>query len=204
VNFEVYQGEVVTLLGRNGAGKTTTMKSIMGIVGNRAGSVRYEGRELIGLQSNAIARAGIALCPEERGIFASLTVAENLMLPPEVKPGGLSLDRIFDHRDQIGRKPAIVADHPQPHIVGHQLGQVLAQEDTQQTHQVADLGLGPPPILRREGVHGQMLDTPFDAHIDQANQSLHAELVSDQPRHETPLGPPTVAIHDDGNVAGNV
>ena len=96
VNFEVYQGEVVTLLGRNGAGKTTTMKSIMGIVGNRAGSVRYEGRELIGLQSNAIARAGIALCPEERGIFASLTVAENLMLPPEVKPGGLSLDRIFD------------------------------------------------------------------------------------------------------------
>ena len=96
VNFEVHQGEVVTLLGRNGAGKTTTMKSIMGIVGNRAGSVRYEGQELIGLQSNAIARAGIALCPEERGIFASLTVAENLLLPPEVKPGGLSLDRIFD------------------------------------------------------------------------------------------------------------
>jgi branched-chain amino acid transport system ATP-binding protein len=96
VNFEVHQGEVVTLLGRNGAGKTTTMKSIMGIVGNRAGSVRYEGQELIGLQSNAIARAGIALCPEERGIFASLTVAENLLLPPEVKPGGLSLDRIFE------------------------------------------------------------------------------------------------------------
>lgn len=96
VNFEVHQGEVVTLLGRNGAGKTTTMKSIMGIVGNRAGSVRYEGQELIGLPSNAIARAGIALCPEERGIFASLTVAENLLLPPEVKPGGLSLDRIFD------------------------------------------------------------------------------------------------------------
>jgi branched-chain amino acid transport system ATP-binding protein len=96
VNFDVYQGEVVTLLGRNGAGKTTTMKSIMGIVGNRKGSVRYEGQELVGLPSNAIARAGIALCPEERGIFASLTVAENLLLPPEVKPGGLSLDRIFD------------------------------------------------------------------------------------------------------------
>lgn len=96
VNFQVHQGEVVTLLGRNGAGKTTTMKSIMGIVGNRAGSVRYEGQELIKLPSNAIARAGIALCPEERGIFASLTVAENLLLPPEVKPGGLSLDRIFD------------------------------------------------------------------------------------------------------------
>ena len=96
VNFDVYHGEVVTLLGRNGAGKTTTMKSIMGIVGNRKGSVRYEGQELVGLPSNAIARAGIALCPEERGIFASLTVAENLLLPPEVKPGGLSLDRIFD------------------------------------------------------------------------------------------------------------
>jgi branched-chain amino acid transport system ATP-binding protein len=96
VNFDVYQGEVVTLLGRNGAGKTTTMKSIMGIVGKRSGSVRYEAHETIALPSNAIARLGIALCPEERGIFASLTVAENLLLPPEVKPGGLSLDRIFD------------------------------------------------------------------------------------------------------------
>src|SRR5882762_4103570 len=70
--FEVFAGEVVTLLGRNGAGKTTTMKSIMGIVGQRTGSVRFEGQELIGKQSNQIARAGIALCPEERGIFASL------------------------------------------------------------------------------------------------------------------------------------
>ena len=96
VDLSIGEGEVVTLLGRNGAGKTTTMKSIMGIVGNRKGSVRYEGQELVGLPSNAIARAGIALCPEERGIFASLTVAENLLLPPEVKPGGLSLDRIFD------------------------------------------------------------------------------------------------------------
>ena len=96
VNFEVYPGEVVTLLGRNGAGKTTTLKSIMGIVGKRTGSVRFEGLELIGLPSNRIARAGIALCPEERGIFASLSVEENLMLPPVVKPGGLSLERIFE------------------------------------------------------------------------------------------------------------
>jgi branched-chain amino acid transport system ATP-binding protein len=96
VNFEVYPGEVVTLLGRNGAGKTTTLKSIMGIVAKRTGSVRFEGLELIGLPSNKIARAGIALCPEERGIFASLSVEENLMLPPVVKPGGLSLDRIFE------------------------------------------------------------------------------------------------------------
>jgi branched-chain amino acid transport system ATP-binding protein len=96
VTFDVHQGEVVTLLGRNGAGKTTTMKSIMGIVGQRQGAVRFEGRELIGAASNEIARAGIAFCPEERGIFASLTVEENLMLPPQVKSGGLSLDVIFD------------------------------------------------------------------------------------------------------------
>jgi branched-chain amino acid transport system ATP-binding protein len=96
VNFEVYPGEVVTLLGRNGAGKTTTLKSIMGIVAKRSGSVRFEGRELTGLPSNQIARAGIALCPEERAIFASLSVEENLMLPPVVKPGGLSLERIFE------------------------------------------------------------------------------------------------------------
>ena len=96
VNFEVFPGEVVTLLGRNGAGKTTTLKSIMGIVGKRTGSVRFEGRELIGLASNQIARAGIALCPEERAIFASLNVQENLMLPPVVKAGGLPLDRIFE------------------------------------------------------------------------------------------------------------
>jgi branched-chain amino acid transport system ATP-binding protein len=96
VNFEVMAGEVVTLLGRNGAGKTTTLKSIMGMVGRRSGSVRFEGRELISCTSDQIARAGIALCPEERGIFASLNVQENLLLPPEIRPGGLTLDRIFD------------------------------------------------------------------------------------------------------------
>lgn len=96
VTFEVFPGEVVTLLGRNGAGKTTTLKSIMGIVARRSGSVRFEGDELIKKPSNAIARAGIAFCPEERGIFASLNVEENLLLPPEVKPGGLPLDRIFE------------------------------------------------------------------------------------------------------------
>jgi len=96
VSFDVHQGEVVTLLGRNGAGKTTTLKSIMGIVGQRTGSVRFETRELIGLASNQIARAGIALCPEERGIFASLTVEENLMLPPVVKQGGLPLEAVFE------------------------------------------------------------------------------------------------------------
>jgi len=96
VTFEVFPGEVVTLLGRNGAGKTTTLKSIMGMVGSRTGSVRFEGDELIGRASNEIARRGIAFCPEERGIFASLDVQENLLLPPVVKPGGLPLERIFD------------------------------------------------------------------------------------------------------------
>jgi branched-chain amino acid transport system ATP-binding protein len=96
VAFEVRPGETVTLLGRNGAGKTTTLKSIMGIVSRRRGSVRLEGRELIGLPSNQIARLGLAFCPEERGIFASLTVEENLLLPPMVRAGGLSVDAIYE------------------------------------------------------------------------------------------------------------
>src|ERR1700734_449412 len=95
VNFEVRAGEVVTLLGRNGVGKTTTLKAIMGIIESRTGSVRYEGTELIARSSDVIARAGIAFCPEERGIFSSLDVKENLLLPPQVRPGGLDLDRIF-------------------------------------------------------------------------------------------------------------
>jgi branched-chain amino acid transport system ATP-binding protein len=95
-DFEVLAGEVVTLLGRNGAGKTTTLKSIMGILPQRSGSVRYDGREVIGWTSDRIARLGIALCPEERGIFSSLNVEENLLLPPKVRPGGLDLDRIFE------------------------------------------------------------------------------------------------------------
>ncbi len=96
VSFDVRQGEVVTLLGRNGVGKTTTLKSIMGMVERRSGSVRLDGRELIRLPSDAIARAGIAICPEERAIFASLDVRENLLLPPKLHPGGLDLARIFE------------------------------------------------------------------------------------------------------------
>ncbi|HET8577384.1 MAG TPA: ABC transporter ATP-binding protein [Methylomirabilota bacterium] len=95
MTFDVSAGEVVTLLGRNGAGKTTTLKSIMGMVPRREGSVRLAGEELIHRPSNAIARLGIAFCPEERGIFASLNVQENLLLPPEVRSGGMTVDTIF-------------------------------------------------------------------------------------------------------------
>src|SRR5512143_3978285 len=93
VDFDVAAGEVVTLLGRNGAGKTTTLKSIMGVVPRRAGSIAFEGREIAGLASNRIARMGIAWCPEERGIFASLDVEENLLLPPAVREGGLTVEQ---------------------------------------------------------------------------------------------------------------
>jgi len=93
--FEVRRGEVVTLLGRNGVGKTTTLKAIMGMVARREGSILFDGAQLIALPSDRIARLGVAFCPEERGIFASLDVRENLLLPPAVRAGGLSLDQVF-------------------------------------------------------------------------------------------------------------
>ena len=96
VDFDVKDGEVVTLLGRNGAGKTTTMKSIMGLVPRRAGSISYDGRETVRMRPDQVARTGIALCPEERAIFASLNVTENLMLPPILRSGGLSVAMIHE------------------------------------------------------------------------------------------------------------
>jgi branched-chain amino acid transport system ATP-binding protein len=95
VGFEIGRGELVTLLGRNGAGKTTTLKSVMGIVEKRTGSVTFEGKQTVGQPSDVIARLGLAYCPEERGIFSSLNVEENLMLPPMVRPGGMSLAEIY-------------------------------------------------------------------------------------------------------------
>jgi branched-chain amino acid transport system ATP-binding protein len=96
VTFDVAPGEVVTLLGRNGAGKTTTLKSIIGIMGKRRGSIVYDGVETIRLASRQIARLGVGYVPEERGIFSSLTVEENLNLPPRVRPGGLSVEQVFE------------------------------------------------------------------------------------------------------------
>ena len=96
MTFSVPRGEVVTLLGRNGVGKTTTMRAIMGIIAQRSGSIRYAGEELIALPSDRIAHKGVAYCPEERGIFASLNVRENLLLPPRVGEGGLGLGEIYE------------------------------------------------------------------------------------------------------------
>jgi branched-chain amino acid transport system ATP-binding protein len=96
VDLVVNEGEVVTLLGRNGAGRTTTLRAILGLTGTRKGSIRIRGEEAIKLPPHKIARMGVGYCPEERGIFASLSAEENLMLPPTVGPGGMSLDEIYD------------------------------------------------------------------------------------------------------------
>ena len=158
VTFDVMAGEVVTLLGRNGAGKTTTLKSIMGIVGQRTGSVRYEDKELIALTSDRIARLGIALCPEERGIFASLNVEENLLLPPKVRPGGLELDRIFElfpnlkerlsqpGHQALGRRAADARDRPHP---AHRRASAAARRADRRT------GPGHHPADRQDHRHAQ-------------------------------------------------
>ena len=95
VNFHVNEGEVVTLLGRNGAGRTSTMRSIMGLIGRRTGSIKVRGVETIGMATHRIARLGIGYCPEERGIFSSLSAEENLMLPPTLAEGGMSVEQIY-------------------------------------------------------------------------------------------------------------
>jgi len=96
VDLTVHEGELVTLLGRNGAGRTTILKSIMGLVGRRSGSIRIAGTETVQLQTHRIAHLGVGYCPEERGIFSSLNVEENLLLPPEVRKGGMSIEEIYD------------------------------------------------------------------------------------------------------------
>jgi branched-chain amino acid transport system ATP-binding protein len=95
MSLQVRRGEVVTLLGRNGSGRTTTLKAIMGMVSRRSGSVRVAGTETIGMPTYRIARLGLGYCPEERGIYSSLTVEENLLLPPEIQPGGMTLGEIY-------------------------------------------------------------------------------------------------------------
>ena len=95
VDMTVRPGEVVTLLGRNGAGRSTTLKCIMGLLDKRSGSIRIDGTEMIGARPDQIARKGLGYCPEERGIFASLTTEENLLLPPEIAPGGIAVDELY-------------------------------------------------------------------------------------------------------------
>ena len=96
VNFEIHEGELITLLGRNGAGRSTTIKSILGLTGRRTGSVQIDGVETIGMQTNQIARLGLGYCPEERGIFSSLSCEENLMLPPKIGRHGMSVEEIYE------------------------------------------------------------------------------------------------------------
>ena len=96
VDFEIHQGELVTLLGRNGAGRTTTIKAILGLTGRREGSVCIDGQETIGLPTHRIAQMGLGYCPEERGIFSSLSCEENLMLPPAIGETGLSINEIYE------------------------------------------------------------------------------------------------------------
>lgn len=96
INLSVRRGELVTLLGRNGSGRTTTLKSILGLVGRRTGTLVYDGHDLIAMPPHRIARLGMGYCPEERGIFSGLNTEENLMLPPQVAPGGMSLEEIYD------------------------------------------------------------------------------------------------------------
>ena len=96
IDFEIREGELVTLLGRNGAGRTSTIKAILGLTGRRSGSVRVDGVETIGMPPNQIARLGVGYCPEERGIFSSLSCEENLLLPPTIGPNGMSLDEIYE------------------------------------------------------------------------------------------------------------
>ncbi len=96
VNFEIKEGELITLLGRNGAGRSTTLKAILGLTGKRTGSIQVEGVETIAMATNKIARLGLGFCPEERGIFSTLSCEENLLLPPVVGPGGMSLAEIYD------------------------------------------------------------------------------------------------------------
>lgn len=96
VDMHVGEGEVVSLLGRNGAGRTTTMRAIVGLTGRRTGSIRIAGQEAISLAPHRVARLGVGYCPEERGIFASLSAEENLMLPPTIAPGGMSVAEIYD------------------------------------------------------------------------------------------------------------
>ena len=107
IDFVVNRGEVVTLLGRNGAGRTTTLRAIMGLTGRRVGSIMINGREAVRMAPHEIAHLGVGYCPEERGIFASLTAEENLLLPPAVATGGMGIDEMLQHQLERGHMAAV-------------------------------------------------------------------------------------------------
>jgi len=180
VGFEIGRGELVTLLGRNGAGKTTTLRSIMGIVEKRTGSVSFEGRETVGRPSDEIARQGIAYCPEERGIFSSLNVEENLLLPPVVKPGGMSLGeiyRLFPNLEERKRSqgPKLSGGEQQMLAIGRSLrtgaGLLLLDEPTE--------GLAPVIVQRIGDIIRQLKERGFTILL--VEQNFHfAATVADR------------------------
>ena len=104
VTCHVDQGEVVTLLGRNGAGRTTTLRALLGLVSSRSGSVMINGQEAIALPPHRIAHLGVGYCPEERAIYASLSAEENLLLPPQLAPGGLTVEEIYEMFPNLGER----------------------------------------------------------------------------------------------------
>jgi branched-chain amino acid transport system ATP-binding protein len=110
-SLEVREGELVTLLGRNGAGKSTLLKTVMGMMGKREGSIRFKGRELIGMAPHHIGRLGLAFCPDDRGIYASLSVRENLRLPPVVAEGGMSEQEIFELFPNLAQRAGSAGTH---------------------------------------------------------------------------------------------
>ena len=114
VNFDVNEGEVVTLLGRNGAGRTSTMRAILGLIGSRKGSIKVHGVETIGMPTHRIARLGVGYCPEERGIFSSLSAEENLLLPPRLAAGGMTVEQIYAMFPNLRERAACESSSPMP------------------------------------------------------------------------------------------
>ena len=165
VNLTVHKGEVVTLLGRNGAGRTSTLKSVLGLVGRRTGSIKLNGVETVGMPTYKIAHMGIAYVPEERGIFSSLSVEENLTLPPEIAKGGMSLDEITE-----GLAPVIVQALGRVIVKLKERGFTIVL--VEQNFRFAA------PLADRHYVmeHGKIAETFAAAELESKTQMLHEYL----------------------------
>ena len=180
VGFEIGRGELVTLLGRNGAGKTTTLKSVMGIVEKRTGSVSFQGQETVGQPSDTIARMGLAYCPEERGIFSSLNVEENLLLPPVVRPGGMSLAEIyqlFPNLQERRRSQGTKLSGGEQQMLA--IARALASDPTVLLLDEPSQGLAPLVVRELARVVRLLRDTGVTILLIEQNMKL-AEVVADE------------------------